>query len=119
MVVYTALVERCSETGLLVGHVPGFPGAHSQGATADELRDNLGEIIAMLREDEEPPVELAVETEQEVDGRWIAEVREIPGALAYGVTRYDAIARVRALAAEVLADRREHGECGPGEPAEA
>ncbi len=51
-----------------------------------------------------------IETEREDDGRWIAELREIPGALAYGETRDEAIARVRALGLRVLADRIEHGE---------
>ena len=45
---YTAVIERCSATNLFVGYVPGFPGAHSQGATLDELRANLREVIAML-----------------------------------------------------------------------
>ena len=53
---------------------------------------------------------LAVETEQETDGRWIAEIPQIPGALAYGATRPEAIARVEALALRVFADRLEHGE---------
>lgn len=53
---------------------------------------------------------LAVETEQETDGRWIAEIPQIPGALAYGADRGEAIARVEALALRVLADRLEHGE---------
>ncbi len=48
---FTAVVERDSDTGLYVGHVPGFPGAHSQGATKDELRQNLHEVIEMLMED--------------------------------------------------------------------
>jgi predicted RNase H-like HicB family nuclease len=56
---YTAVVERCPETGIYVGYVPGFPGAHSQGDTLDELRENLREVIAMLLEDGEP--ELAAE----------------------------------------------------------
>lgn len=50
----TAVVERDSETGLYVGYVPGWPGAHSQGETMDELRLNLEEVIAMLLEDGEP-----------------------------------------------------------------
>jgi predicted RNase H-like HicB family nuclease len=54
---YSAVIERCTETGLLVGHVPGFPGAHSQGATLDELQANLQEVIAMLLEDGEPSLE--------------------------------------------------------------
>ena len=53
---------------------------------------------------------LAVETEQETDGRWIAEIPQIPGALAYGSDRREAISRVEALALRVLADRLEHGE---------
>ncbi len=51
---YTAVVERDAETGLYVGHIPGFPGAHSQGETLDELNRNLREVIAMLLEDGEP-----------------------------------------------------------------
>ena len=54
---YTAVIERCPETGLYVGHVPGFPGAHSQGETQEELRQNLEEVIAMLLEDGEPVLE--------------------------------------------------------------
>lgn len=54
---YTAVVERCPETGLYVGHVPGFPGCHSQGATPDELRENLLEVLQMLLEDGEPRLE--------------------------------------------------------------
>ncbi|HXD85588.1 MAG TPA: type II toxin-antitoxin system HicB family antitoxin [Urbifossiella sp.] len=54
---FTAVIERCSDTGLLVGYVPGFPGAHTQGETLDEVRDNLVEVIAMLLEDGEPELE--------------------------------------------------------------
>jgi predicted RNase H-like HicB family nuclease len=54
---YTAIIERCPDTGLLVGYVPGFPGAHSQGDTLDELSDNLTEVINMLLEDGEPRLE--------------------------------------------------------------
>ena len=54
---YTAIVERDPETGLLVGYVPGFPGAHSQADSLDELQANLGEVIAMLLEDGEPRLE--------------------------------------------------------------
>jgi predicted RNase H-like HicB family nuclease len=56
---------------------------------------------------------LTIELEQEDDGRWLAEVPELPGALAYGQTRVDAIARVQALALRVLADRLEHGDTVP------
>ena len=54
MSTYTAVVERCPETGLYVGYVPGFPGAHSQGATLDELNANLREVITMILEDGAP-----------------------------------------------------------------
>ena len=53
---------------------------------------------------------LAVETEQETDGRWIAEIPQIPGVLAYGADRSEAISRVEALALRVLADRLDRGE---------
>jgi predicted RNase H-like HicB family nuclease len=56
---------------------------------------------------------LHIELEQEADGRWIAEVTDLPGVLAYGVTRADAVARVQALALRVLAERLEHGEAVP------
>jgi predicted RNase H-like HicB family nuclease len=55
-----------------------------------------------------------VEVEQEDDGRWLAEVVELPGVLAYGATPDEARAKVQALALRVLADRLEHGEAGPG-----
>jgi predicted RNase H-like HicB family nuclease len=53
---------------------------------------------------------LTVEVEQEEDGRILAEVVELPGVLAYGQTREEAVARAEALALRVLADRLEHGE---------
>ncbi len=53
---------------------------------------------------------LTIETDQEVDGRWIAEVLEMPGVVVYGKTRDEAIASVEALALRVIADRIEHGE---------
>jgi predicted RNase H-like HicB family nuclease len=54
---FTFIVERCPETNLYVGHVPGFPGAHSQGESLDELNANMGEVVAMLLEDGEPAME--------------------------------------------------------------
>ena len=57
MKTFTAVVERCPDTGLYVGYVPGFPGAHSQAETLDELNKNLREVIAMLLEDGEPQLE--------------------------------------------------------------
>ena len=57
MKIFTAVVERCPDTGLYVGYVPGFPGAHSQAETLDELNANLREVIGMLLEDGEPKLE--------------------------------------------------------------
>jgi predicted RNase H-like HicB family nuclease len=54
---FTAVVEKCPDTGLYVGYVPGFPGAHTQAETLDELQRNLSEVIAMLLEDGEPELE--------------------------------------------------------------
>lgn len=54
---FTAVVEKDKDTDLYVGFVPGFPGAHSQGETLDELRQNLQEVLEMLLEDDEPQVE--------------------------------------------------------------
>ena len=50
---FTAVVERCRDTGLYVGYVPGLPGAHSQGATLDELGENLEEVLELLFEGED------------------------------------------------------------------
>jgi predicted RNase H-like HicB family nuclease len=55
-------------------------------------------------------MEFTIDYEREVDGRWIAEIMELPGALAYGTTREDAIAKVQALGLRVVADKIEHGE---------
>ena len=54
---FTAVVEKCRDTGLYVGYVPGFPGAHSQAETLDELQTNLREVIEMLMEEGEPKLE--------------------------------------------------------------
>jgi predicted RNase H-like HicB family nuclease len=58
-------------------------------------------------------VKFTVELEEEDDGRWIAEVIQLPGVMAYGATREQAQAKVQALALRVVADRLEHGEAGP------
>ncbi len=57
MKIYTAVIEKCSDTGLYVGYVPGFPGAHTQAESLDEFKDNLKEVIEMLLEDGEPDYE--------------------------------------------------------------
>ena len=57
MKTFTAVVEKCPDTGLYVGYVPGFAGAHTQAETLDELQRNLREVIAMLLEDGEPALE--------------------------------------------------------------
>ena len=54
MKTYTAVIEKCPDTGLFVGYVPGFVGAHTQARTLDELNANLREVIEMLLEDGEP-----------------------------------------------------------------
>jgi len=60
-----------------------------------------------------PLIAFKVETEQEEDGRWLAEVVELPGVLAYGETQEAALSKVQALALRVIAERLEHGEAGP------
>lgn len=57
MKVFTAIIEKCPDTGLYVGFVPGLPGAHTQGETLDELNINLKEVIEMLFEDGIPKLE--------------------------------------------------------------
>lgn len=57
MKTYTYVVEKCPDTGFYVGYVPGFPGAHSQAETLDELQHNMQEVIEMLLEDGEPNLE--------------------------------------------------------------
>ncbi len=54
---YTAVVEKCAQTGLYVGYIPGFSGAQSQGETLDELKQNLHEVLLMLLEDGEPTLD--------------------------------------------------------------
>ncbi|MHC4443387.1 MAG: type II toxin-antitoxin system HicB family antitoxin [Planctomycetota bacterium] len=48
---FQAVIEKCPDTGLYVGYIPGFPGAHSQGKTLDELTENLREVIELILED--------------------------------------------------------------------
>lgn len=57
---------------------------------------------------------MRIQLEQEDDGRWLGEVPELPGVMAYGPSREEALARVKALALRVMADRLEHGETIPG-----
>ena len=66
------------------------------------------EIVAL-------PKEFKIEVEREEDGRWLGEVSALPGVLAYGKTRAEALTAVQALALRVLADRLEHGEALPEE----
>ncbi len=54
---FSAVVEKCPDTGLYVGYIPGFPGAHSQGKSLDELNSNLKEVIEMLLKDGLPEFE--------------------------------------------------------------
>lgn len=55
----------------------------------------------------------SVDVEQETDGRWIAEIVDLPGVMVYGATADEARAKVQALALRVVADRLEHGEADP------
>ena len=57
MKTFTAVIEKCLDTGFYVGYVPGFPGAHTQGKTLDELQNNLREVIELLLDDEELEIE--------------------------------------------------------------
>ncbi|MGD0959264.1 MAG: type II toxin-antitoxin system HicB family antitoxin [Methylomonas sp.] len=57
MKVYTAIIEKCRDTGLYVRFIPGFIGAHSQAESLDELNKNLREVIEMLLEDGDPILE--------------------------------------------------------------
>jgi|GEM_PF-137159 len=59
---------------------------------------------------ERPFMKFTLEVEEETDGRWIAEVPELPGTLVYGATQKEAIAKAKALALRVVADQLEHGE---------
>ncbi len=54
---FTAVIERCPDTGFYVGYIPGFPGAHSQGESLEELNRNLKEVIELLLEEGEPRLE--------------------------------------------------------------
>ena len=56
---------------------------------------------------------MRIEVDREEDGRWLTEVPDLPGVMAYGASREEALARVKALALRVLADRLEHGETVP------
>ncbi len=57
MKTFTVVIERCRDTGLYVGYVPGFAGAHSQGETLDELKCNMQEVLELLLEEGEPELE--------------------------------------------------------------
>jgi predicted RNase H-like HicB family nuclease len=77
-------------------------------------RESLGMAKATLWHREGArSMRLMIEIERETDGRWIAEIPELPGTIVYGVTRDEALAKVEALALRVLAERLEHGEPVP------
>lgn len=58
-------------------------------------------------------MQLSIESEREEDGRWLAEVPQLPGVLAYGTSRDEALSRAQVLALRVLAEKLEHGEGAP------
>jgi predicted RNase H-like HicB family nuclease len=76
---------------------------HTSSFTVNGARARRGETAILLNM-------FKVEIEQEGDGRWIAEVPELPGVLAYGASREQAVTRAQALSLRVLAERLEHGE---------
>ena len=57
MKTFTAVIEKCPDTQLFVGYVPGFPGAHTQAASLDELHKNLQEVLQLLLEEGDPQLE--------------------------------------------------------------
>lgn len=69
---YTAVIERDAETGLYVGYVPGFRGAHSQASSLKELQANLAEVVGMLLEDGEPHLDAEFVGTQTVVDRWLS-----------------------------------------------
>lgn len=71
MKIFTAIIERDSDMNLYVGYVPGFPGAHSQAETLDELQENLREVIEMLLEDENLVFETEFVGTQQIMVAWI------------------------------------------------
>ena len=54
---YTAVIQKCSDTGMFIAHVPGLVGAHTQGETLEELYDNLKEVLEIIHEDGSPQIE--------------------------------------------------------------
>ncbi len=54
---FVYVIEKCADTNLFTGYIPGFPGAHSQAETLDELGENMREVVEMLMEDGEPEME--------------------------------------------------------------
>ena len=67
MKTFTAIIERDKDTGLFIGYIPGFPGAHSQGETVEELISNLTEVISMLLEDDPPKIEAEFVGTQQIE----------------------------------------------------
>jgi predicted RNase H-like HicB family nuclease len=75
----------------------------------DLVRKVVTRVVCELNEGESD-VPLTIEVEQEDDGRWVAEVPDLPGVLTYGATRQQAIDAAKVLSLRVLADRLDHGE---------
>ena len=84
-----------------------MPGQSTAGRSL-QSRSDLLQDTERLRS-----MNLTVEFEREEDGRWLAEIADLPGVMVYGQTREEAAARVQALALRVIADRLEHGEAAP------
>ncbi len=101
-----------TENGMTIrgGSWPGVSFVVSGGSAAAHAGRFLGTVVVMAV----PPPVLRVEIDREDDDRWIADVVDVPGAMAYGATREDAIREAQALALDVLADELRHHEREPG-----
>lgn len=104
-------LPKLSNRLVIIWAIPQWCG-FSGPAGRDTMAENA-EPLNRVPGEELTTMGLTVELEQETDGRWLAEAPELPGVLAYGQTRPEAIARAQALALHEIADRLDHGESVP------
>ena len=97
----------------IAGKFSGNVNEKARTAAQRSLTGILACRACILRRDIVVFLAMRIEIEREDDGRWIAEVSELPGVMAYGTSRDEAIAKAQALALRVIADRLEHGEAIP------
>ena len=103
---FTAVIEKCPDTGPYTGFVPGFPGAHSQGETLEELNENLKEVITeILKLEDTINGELAAIIEATPEGGYWAICPEVPGANGQGETVLEAKENLKEAVALILEDR--------------